>query len=108
MVPIKREPGGLAMSSRNVRLSDNGRKKAAFINESLMRIKNSFKEVGIPKSVDMAKSYIEEFEHAELDYLIIVGVDTLKETEQHQNQKIIALIALDYEEVRLLDNRILN
>ena len=56
----------------------------------------------------MAKSYIEEFEHAELDYLIIVGVDTLKETEQHQNQKIIALIALDYEEVRLLDNRILN
>ncbi len=108
VVPIKREPGGLAMSSRNVRLSDNGRKKAAFINESLMRIKNSFKEVGIPKSVDMAKSYIEEFEHAELDYLIIVGVDTLKETEQHQNQKIIALIALDYEGVRLLDNRILN
>ena len=108
VVPIKREPGGLAMSSRNVRLSDNGRKKAAFINESLMRIKNSFKEVGIPKSVDMAKAYIEEFEHAELDYLIIVGVDTLKETEQHQNQKIIALIALDYEGVRLLDNRILN
>lgn len=108
VVPIKREPGGLAMSSRNVRLSDNGRKKAAFINESLMRIKNSFKEIGIPKSVDMAKAYIEEFEHAELDYLIIVGVDTLKETEQHQNQKIIALIALDYEGVRLLDNRILN
>lgn len=108
VVPIKREPGGLAMSSRNVRLSDNGRKKAAFINESLMRIKNSFKEVGIPKSVDMAKAYIEEFEHAELDYLIIVGVDTLKETEQHQIQKIIALIALDYEGVRLLDNRILN
>jgi pantoate--beta-alanine ligase len=108
VVPIKREPGGLAMSSRNVRLSDNGRKKAAFINESLMRIKNSFKEVGIPKSVDVAKAYIEEFEHAELDYLIIVGVDTLKETEQHQNQKIIALIALDYEGVRLLDNRILN
>ena len=73
-----------------------------------MRIKNSFKEVGIPKSIDMAKAYIEEFEHAELDYLIIVGVDTLKETEQHQNQKIIALIALDYEGVRLLDNRILN
>ena len=108
VVPIKREPGGLAMSSRNDRLSDNGRKRVAFINESLMLIKNNFKEIGIPKSVDLAKAYVGKFQHAKLDYLIIVNVDTLKETKQHQNQKIIALIALNYEGVRLLDNRLLN
>lgn len=39
-VPTVRETSGLALSSRNVRLSDDGRKKAAFIYKTLTEIKD--------------------------------------------------------------------
>ena len=46
VVPIKREPNGLAMSSRNVRLSVSGKKDAAFISHALMLVKNNLKSLG--------------------------------------------------------------
>jgi pantoate--beta-alanine ligase len=57
VVPIKREPNGLAMSSRNVRLSVSGKKDAAFISHALMLVKNNLKSLGVYKSVEMAKQY---------------------------------------------------
>lgn len=108
VVPIKREPNGLAMSSRNVRLTANGKKDASFICHALMLIKNNLKSFGVDKSVEMAKQHISKFQNAKLDYLIVAETETLKETKQHKDQKIIALVALDYEGVRLLDNMILN
>ncbi|MCH1473841.1 MAG: pantoate--beta-alanine ligase [Bacteroidia bacterium] len=108
VVPIKREPNGLAMSSRNARLTANGKKDASFICHALMLIKNNLKSFGVDKSVEMAKQHISKFQNAKLDYLIVAETKTLKETKQHKDQKIIALVALDYEGVRLLDNMILN
>ena len=108
VVPIKREPGGLAMSSRNIRLSNNGRKKASFINESLKLIKNNFREIGLSNSVDLAKKYILKNENAKLDYLVVAEKDTLKGVETYENKKLVILIAVNYEGVRLLDNIILD
>ena len=108
VVPIKREPGGLAMSSRNNRLSNNGRKKASFINESLKLIKNNFREIGLSNSVDLAKKHILKNENAKLDYLVVVEKDTLKGVETYENKKLVILIAVNYEGVRLLDNIILD
>lgn len=107
VVPIKREPNGLAMSSRNVRLSDSGRKKAAFINESLRLIKNNFREIGLSKSIDLAKKHILKCDNAKLDYLVVAETDTLKEVKTYENKKLVALTAVNYEGVRLLDNMIL-
>ncbi|MDG2041815.1 MAG: pantoate--beta-alanine ligase [Bacteroidia bacterium] len=108
VVPIKRELGGLAMSSRNIRLSDNGRKKASFINESLKLIKNSFREIGLSNSVDLAKKHILKNENAKLDYLVVAEKDTLKGVKTYENKKLVILIAVNYEGVRLLDNIILD
>ena len=73
-----------------------------------MLIKNNLKSFGVDKSVEMAKQHISKFQNAKLDYLIVAETETLKETKQHKDQKIIALVAIDYEGVRLLDNMILN
>ena len=108
VVPIKREPGGLAMSSRNIRLSNNGRKKASFINESLKLIKNNFREIGLSNSVDLAKKYILKNENAKLDYLVVAEKDTLRGVETYENKKLVVLTAVNYEGVRLLDNIILD
>ena len=108
VVPIKREPNGLAMSSRNVRLSVSGKKDAAFISHALMLVKNNLKSLGVYKSVEMAKQHIRKFKNAKLDYLIVAETETLRETKQYKDQQIIALIAINYEGVRLLDNMILN
>ena len=107
VVPIRREPSGLAMSSRNVRLSNSGRKKAAFINESLRLIKNNFREIGLSKSIDLAKKHILKYDNAKLDYLVVAETDTLKGVETYENKKLVALTAVNYEGVRLLDNIIL-
>ena len=108
VVPIKREPNGLAMSSRNIRLSDNGRKKASFINESLKLIENNFREIGLSNSVDLAKKHILKNENAKLDYLVVVEKDTLRGVETYENKKLVVLTAVNYEGVRLLDNIILD
>jgi pantoate--beta-alanine ligase len=108
VVPIKREANGLAMSSRNIRLSDKGKIEAAFINESLKLIKFNLKEIGINRSIELAKKHILKFENAELDYLVVTETETLQDIMVHKNEKIVALIAVNYEGVRLLDNMILN
>jgi pantoate--beta-alanine ligase len=108
VVPIKREPGGLAMSSRNIRLSNNGRKKASFINESLKLIEKNFREIGLSNSVDLAKKHILKNENAKLDYLVVAEKDTLKGVETYENKKLVVLTAVNYEGVRLLDNIILD
>jgi pantoate--beta-alanine ligase len=108
VVPIKREPNGLAMSSRNIRLSDNGRKKASFINESLKLIENNFREIGLSNSVDLAKKHILKNENAKPDYLVVVEKDTLRGVETYENKKLVVLTAVNYEGVRLLDNIILD
>jgi pantoate--beta-alanine ligase len=108
VVPIKREPGGLAMSSRNIRLSDSGRKKASFINESLKLIKNNFRKIGLSNSVDLAKKHILKNENAKLDYLVVAEKDTLRGVETYENKKLVVLTAVNYEGVRLLDNIILD
>lgn len=108
VVPTKREPGGLAMSSRNIRLSDNGRKKASFINESLKLIENNFREIGLSNSIDLAKKHILKNENAKIDYLVVAEKDTLKGVETYENKKLVVLTAVNYEGVRLLDNIILD
>ena len=107
--PIEREPHGLAMSSRNERLSDKTRKKANFIYHTLKDAKRKF---GMENAKQITNRVIAEFKHNEdfeLEYFQITDEDTLTPVITKQNHiKYRAFIAVYADGVRLIDNLRLN
>lgn len=101
--PIVREESGLALSSRNKYLSDEGRKDALVLSQILNNIKACFKRgiTDIEALKETAYSYLNE-KH-ELEYLEILNKNTLEE-EKLASENSIALIACRVENVRLIDN----
>lgn len=107
--PILREPNGLAMSSRNERLSTTIRQNAAVIFETLTEAKSIFEQ----KDVTATKNWIENiFDNTagfELEYIEIADEETLKPvTKKEPLKKQRAFIAVYTEGVRLIDNIALN
>ena len=101
--PIVREESGLALSSRNKYLSDEGRKDALVLSQILNNIKACFKRGirDIEALKETAYSYLNE-KH-ELEYLEVLNKNTLEE-EKLASENSIALIACRVENVRLIDN----
>ena len=106
---IVREDHGLAMSSRNERLSKNIRQKAAFIYETLKTAKNKF---GTENALNVKDWVINQFENNhdfQLEYFDITDVETLTPMKNKiNNVKYRAFIAVYVEDVRLIDNIALN
>ena len=103
-VEIMREPDGLAMSSRNMRLSDEMRAEAPEIYRILKNAKLYLKDNSI---ADTKKFVSEAFEQTrlQLEYFEIADEQTLKSaTEKSKNQKIRAFVAVFADEIRLIDN----
>ena len=105
-VPTKRERDGLAMSSRNLRLSDDERELAPALFEALNMVQ---RELLSGNTVDYAqakgKSLIEGQEKWRLEYLEIVDAETLEKVSNVKNHKeIVICIAAYLGEVRLIDN----
>jgi len=107
VVPIMREPHRLAMSSRNVRLSKQGRQNAAFINKALRNLKENVDSMSVDAAIEKAKQFINAQKGASIDYLMVVDVNTLEQVED-MSKPSVALTVVEYEGVRLLDNIILN
>lgn len=108
IVPIKREPHGLAMSSRNVRLSYKGRNNAAFIYHALTALRRDVDEINLQDALAKAKQFIEAQKGARIDYLVAVDINTLEEIAAIENSnEVVVLTVVEYEGVRLLDNIIL-
>lgn len=106
--PIIREPNGLAMSSRNERLSPAGRKKAGFVYQALLQLKEDVKTLPLTVAIQTAKNEIMRHEGAVIEYLEVVDgihLSPLKYIEE--SRKPVALVVVRYEEVRLLDNILL-
>ncbi len=107
--PIEREPHGLAMSSRNERLSKTTREKASFIYETLQTAKSKFGTESATKITDWAKEEFEKNPLFELEYFQIADEDTLTPMLKKQNDtKYRAFIAVYADGVRLIDNLRLN
>lgn len=107
--PIFREANGLAMSSRNERLNSETREKAAFIYQSLLKVKSLFSS----KSIAEIKATIEtDFKMQstfELEYLEIADEATLESSEIKSDTKSYrAFIAVFANNVRLIDTISLN
>lgn len=106
---IYRESHGLAMSSRNERLSKDTRQQAAFIYKTLLTAKNRF----VKNSANEVKKWvIKEFEKhptLDLEYIEIANIKTLKPlVRKSKNQKYRAFIAVFADNIRLIDNIALN
>lgn len=108
VVPIKREAHGLAMSSRNIRLSEKGRKNAAFIYKALSQLKEDVSEQPLDEAVEKAKQFISAQKGARIDYLLAIDTSSLQEVTHIEDAEEIAVVTVvEYEGVRLLDNIIL-
>jgi len=101
-----REEDGLAMSSRNLRLSKEDRAKAPVINKTLSYIKNNLGQIPLKTLRNTARTRLES-EGFIVDYVEIADAYTL-ETVRGQSEKIVALVAASINNVRLIDNMILN
>lgn len=106
---IVRENHGLAMSSRNERLSKRIRQRAAFIYETLKTAKIKF---GMENALNVKDWVFKEFEKTDefqLEYFDITDVETLTPIQNKiNNVKYRAFIAVYVEDVRLIDNIALN
>ena len=104
--PTIREDDGLAMSSRNLRLSKEDRAKAPVINKVLNYIKDNLGQLPLKTLRNTARTRLES-EGFKVDYVEIADANTL-ETARGQSEKLVALVAASINNVRLIDNMILN
>lgn len=103
-----REPDGLAMSSRNMRLTPDERKKAIAIFRALTYLKENIQPGDLGNFVKTAASVLLQ-NQLKADYIEIADADTLHPVKfWNGNQKLVALIAAYINEVRLIDNMALN
>lgn len=103
--PIVREESGLAMSSRNERLSSEGRKKAAFIYSVLQEAQKLFTTASVAEVEAFVKEQFSQKEGFDLEYFTITKADTLEEiTEKDPSESYRAFITVYVEGVRLIDN----
>jgi pantoate--beta-alanine ligase len=107
--PIVREANGLAMSSRNARLTASQRQKAAAIFRTLSLAKQHF---STSNSTEIGKSCLDEITNDvdfNLEYFQISEADSLQPAmEKLPGKKYRAFIAVHLGGVRLIDNIALN
>lgn len=103
--PIFRESSGLAMSSRNKRLSTKNREEAGFIYKSLQKVKLDFKKQSPKYLTDFVEDTFKNKPTFKLEYFTIADIETLKPVEEVEpNKEYRAFIAVFVENVRLIDN----
>ena len=103
-VPTLREEDGLAMSSRNVRLTETQRKEATIIYETLTKVKEWFKVISL-EEIKQKVTDIFRNSNFKLEYFVIADEETLKEANAIDEDKEYRAFIVAYAgDVRLIDN----
>ncbi len=106
--PTQREGDGLAMSSRNLRLSDTERAKAATIYRSLKMINENYSTADLGELKRKAAAMLEE-NGFKIDYIEIATAKDLHTADHWDGkEKLVALVAAFLNDVRLIDNLVLS
>jgi pantoate--beta-alanine ligase len=106
--PTQREPDGLAMSSRNVRLTSIEREKATYIFKMLNYINENSKAEDLEKLEQIVQNKLTE-QGFKVEYVAIADQLTLENIQFRDKPSTpVALIAAYINQVRLIDNLILN
>ena len=110
VVPTVREESGLALSSRNALLSDEDRQKASIIYRALREAKAAFKrgERNASTLSQLVNQILAEEPLANVDYIAIVDADTLQPVEKVGDKETLIAAAINFGNVRLIDNVVLN
>ena len=107
--PILREENGLAMSSRNERLSDTARKNAAIIFQILNTAKEIFETKSAAATILFVENEFKKYPEFQLEYFEIADQETLLPISKKEvNKKYRGFIATFVENIRLIDNISLN
>ncbi len=109
ILPIVRESDGLAMSSRNVYLTPEGR-RAALVLSSSLRLASEIVDGGERDAASVRRAIVAGISAepmARVDYVAIVHADNLKPLDRLAGRVLIAL-AVFIDKVRLIDNVVLD
>lgn len=102
---IYREDDGLAMSSRNTRLSNEHRLAAPFIYKTIKKARKKFKKESAEKVINWVKKKFKKHPLLELEYFEIANEKTLKTLrKKDDDKKYRAFVAVFAGEIRLIDN----
>lgn len=105
-VPIYRENNGLAMSSRNMRLSDFEKEQSLIINKTLDKVNEWFKTLSAYEIKKRVDSIFAKENGMTLEYFMIADEESLKEAGVfHKNKNYRAFIVVNVGNVRLIDNK---
>ncbi|PYX98103.1 MAG: pantoate--beta-alanine ligase [Acidobacteria bacterium] len=109
VVPIVREPDGLAFSSRNAYLSPEERRQAAALSRALRAIESGYRggERSSAKLIEAARQVLAGEPAVRVDYIEIVDRDTLDPVSQIGTGTLVAVAAF-VGKTRLIDNIILS
>jgi pantoate--beta-alanine ligase len=102
VLPTVREESGLAMSSRNMRLSNSGKEKASEIFKTMIWVKENFSTTDWETLAIQGKERL-ELEGFQVEYFEIRHWNSLLPL-QNNSQKGVLLVAAYLEGIRLIDN----
>ncbi|MBM4254677.1 MAG: pantoate--beta-alanine ligase [Deltaproteobacteria bacterium] len=107
-MPTIRETDGIAMSSRNARLSESERKTSLCISRALKQAQDLVTkgEKQSDKILQMVRDTLAQAGGTRLEYASLCHPETLEETTQISGPTLLAIAAW-VGEVRLIDNRVL-
>ncbi len=109
VAPILREADGLAMSSRNVYLDPEERKKATTLHRALLFAREAAgrgeRDVKILRREMMA--ILNEAHPEAIDYATFVHKDTFDEVSHLEGPEILAILAVRFGTTRLIDNMVI-
>lgn len=105
--PIVRERDGLAMSSRNIYLTEEERRSALSLYQALKLAERLIigGERDVSKIKKLIQDYIEKFPYTKVQYVEIVDPETLEGVKEIKNNILIAL-AVYVGKTRLIDNKL--
>ena len=106
--PTVREKDGLAMSSRNVRLTPGNRRQAVCLFMALSAAENAFRSGSRDAEYlrGVMRAVVSEAPSARIDYISVADPETLGELETVHQGALLSL-AVFFGDVRLIDNIIL-
>lgn len=104
-VDIYRAENGLALSSRNQRLTANRRDDSKIIYETLTKVNDWFRTVTVPEIKERVKDIFDDQTGMQMEYFMIADEKTLKETDFfYKDRSYRAFIVVMVDGVRLIDN----
>ena len=110
VLPIVREDSGLAISSRNLYLTNDEQQSATVIHRALKQAKIAFKdgERSAGRIAELIRATVESEPRARLDYVTISDAETLERVDKIDERPTLIAVAAYIGKTRLIDNTILN